>query len=117
ILHTDEPATAGALSGVDVVFVCVPTPINAAKDPDLGAVLRAAALVGGAVASGQLVVLQSTTFPGTTSGPFREELEQSGLVAGRDFDLAFAPERVNPGDPESAKRAVPRLAGGSPPAA
>ena len=62
-------------------------------------------------------MLQSTTFPGTTSGPFREELEKSGLVAGRDFDLAFAPERVNPGDPESAKRAVPRLVGGSTPAA
>jgi UDP-N-acetyl-D-glucosamine dehydrogenase len=117
ILHTDEPATAGALLGVDVVFVCVPTPINAAKDPDLGAVLSAATLVRSRLHAGQLVVLQSTTFPGTTSGPFREELEKSGLVAGRDFDLAFAPERVNPGDPESAKRAVPRLVGGSTPAA
>ena len=62
--------------------------------------------------AGQLVVLQSTTFPGTTSGPFREELERSGLVAGRDFDLAFAPERVNPGDPASHRRDVPRLVGG-----
>jgi UDP-N-acetyl-D-glucosamine dehydrogenase len=56
-------------------------------------------------------VLQSTTFPGTTTGPFREELERSGLVAGRDFDLAFAPERVNPGDPASASKGVPRLVG------
>jgi UDP-N-acetyl-D-glucosamine dehydrogenase len=64
-----------------------------------------------------LVVLQSTTFPGTTNGQFRQVLEQSGLVAGRDFDLAFAPERVNPGDPASATRDVPRLVGGLTPAA
>ncbi|HVA84697.1 MAG TPA: nucleotide sugar dehydrogenase [Candidatus Saccharimonadales bacterium] len=116
IRHTEDAETSGALAAVDVVVVCVPTPINAAKDPDLGAVLSAAALVGGQLHAGQLVVLQSTTFPGTTSGPFREELERSGLVAGRDFDLAFAPERVNPGDPASAKRAVPRLVGGTTPA-
>jgi UDP-N-acetyl-D-glucosamine dehydrogenase len=64
-----------------------------------------------------LVVLQSTTFPGTTTGPFRTDLEQSGLVAGRDFDLAFAPERVNPGDPASASTEIPRLVGGMTPAA
>src|SRR5205814_1260139 len=58
----------------------------------------------------------STTYPGTTSGPFRPELERSGLVAGRDFDLAFAPERVNPGDPASASRDIPRLVGGLTPA-
>jgi UDP-N-acetyl-D-glucosamine dehydrogenase len=100
----------------DVIFVCVPTPINQAKDPDLGPVLSAATLVRGGLRAGQIVVLQSTTFPGTTSGPFREELERSGLVAGRDFDLAFAPERVNPGDPASHRRDVPRLVGGLTPA-
>jgi UDP-N-acetyl-D-glucosamine dehydrogenase len=56
-------------------------------------------------------VLQSTTFPGTTTGPFRETLERSGLRAGSDFDLAYAPERVNPGDPASAAKEVPRLVG------
>ncbi len=70
----------------------------------------------GSLRAGQLVILQSTTFPGTTSGPFREGLERSGLVAGRDFDLAFAPERVNPGDPASHRRDVPRLVGGLTPA-
>ncbi len=105
------------LSAVDVVFVCVPTPITKSKDPDLGPVLSAAALVCEHLRPGQLVVLQSTTYPGTTTGPFRAELERSGLVAGRDFDLAFAPERVNPGDPASAARQVPRLVGGSTPAA
>jgi UDP-N-acetyl-D-glucosamine dehydrogenase len=99
------------LAAADAVFVCVPTPIDDAKDPDLGPVLSAAALVRGSLRPGQLVVLQSTTFPGTTTGPFREELERTGLVAGSDFDLAFAPERVNPGDPASASRDVPRLVG------
>ncbi len=67
--------------------------------------------IRGHLRAGQLVILQSTTFPGTTTGPFREVLEQTGLIAGVDFDLAFAPERVNPGDPASASKDVPRLVG------
>jgi UDP-N-acetyl-D-glucosamine dehydrogenase len=101
----------------DAVFVCVPTPINATKDPDLGPVLDAALFLRDNVRRGQLLVLQSTTFPGTTTGPFREVLEASGLKAGTDFDLAYAPERVNPGDPASAARGVPRLVGGVTPEA
>jgi UDP-N-acetyl-D-glucosamine dehydrogenase len=108
---------AAQLPSADVVFVCVPTPITRSKDPDLGPVLSAASLIRDHLRAGQLVILQSTTFPGTTSGPFREELEKGGLIAGRDFDLAFAPERVNPGDPASASRGVPRLVGGTTPAA
>jgi UDP-N-acetyl-D-glucosamine dehydrogenase len=104
-----EPA---ALAAMDVIVVCVPTPITGSKDPDLSPVISAAGLVRAALRAGQLVVLQSTTFPGTTTGPFREVLEESGLVAGRDFDLAFAPERVNPGDPGSSGRLIPRLVGG-----
>jgi UDP-N-acetyl-D-glucosamine dehydrogenase len=108
--------TSGAgLELADVVFVCVPTPITQSKDPDLGPVLSAAELVRMHLRAGQLIVLQSTTYPGTTSGPFRAELERGGQLAGRDFDLAFAPERVNPGDPASAQRDVPRLVGGSTP--
>ena len=106
-----------ALGAVDAIFVCVPTPITQAKDPNLGPVLSAAALVAEHLRAGHLVILQSTTFPGTTRGPFREALERSGLVAGQDFDLAFAPERVNPGDPASATKTVPRLVGGTTPAA
>jgi UDP-N-acetyl-D-glucosamine dehydrogenase len=105
------------LAGADAVFVCVPTPINTTKDPDLGPVLSAARFLRDHVRGGQLVVLQSTTYPGTTMGPFREILEENGLVAGRDFDLAYAPERVNPGDPASAAREVPRLVGGMTPEA
>jgi UDP-N-acetyl-D-glucosamine dehydrogenase len=98
---------------VDALFVCVPTPITSTKDPDLGPVLSAAAFVRDGLRPGHLVVLQSTTFPGTTTGPFRAVLEQTGLRAGTDFDLAFAPERINPGDPASSGRGVPRLVGGT----
>jgi len=108
IVHVD----AARLGEVDVVFICVPTPITTSKDPDLGPVLAAAERIRRELRPGQLVVLQSTTYPGTTAGPLRRALEASGLVAGRDFDLAFAPERVNPGDPASAARTVPRLVGG-----
>jgi UDP-N-acetyl-D-glucosamine dehydrogenase len=105
-----EPADA-SLATADAIFVCVPTPITKSKDPDLGPVLSAAGLIREHLRPGQLIILQSTTFPGTTAGPFREELERGGLVAGQDFDLAFAPERVNPGDPASASKGVPRLVG------
>jgi UDP-N-acetyl-D-glucosamine dehydrogenase len=105
------------LASADAIFVCVPTPITATKDPDLAPVLAAGATVRRGLRAGQLVVLQSTTFPGTTTGPFREVIEQGGLHAGVDFDLAFAPERVNPGDPTSSGRAVPRLVGGTTPQA
>jgi len=109
-LRVAAPVDA-SMSEADAIFVCVPTPITATKDPDLAPVLSAAELICGNVRRGQLIVLQSTTFPGTTTGPFAEVVERSGLQAGVDFDLAFAPERVNPGDPASASKGVPRLVG------
>jgi UDP-N-acetyl-D-glucosamine dehydrogenase len=115
-LRVLSPADAD-LADADAIFVCVPTPITATKDPDLTPVLAAAETIGGSLRPGQLIVLQSTTFPGTTTGPFREVLERSGLTAGVDFDLAFAPERVNPGDPASAAKGVPRLVGATTPKA
>jgi UDP-N-acetyl-D-glucosamine dehydrogenase len=115
-LRVVEPSAA-TLADADVVFVCVPTPITPSKDPDLSPVLSAAAMIRDHLRGGQLIILQSTTYPGTTTGPFREELERSGLRAGQDFDLAFAPERVNPGDPASASKGVPRLVGATTPAA
>jgi UDP-N-acetyl-D-glucosamine dehydrogenase len=105
------------LAAADAIFVCVPTPITTTKDPDLAPVLAAAQTIRASIRKGQLIVLQSTTFPGTTTGPFREILERSGLTAGEDFDLAFAPERVNPGDPASASKGVPRLVGATTPSA
>jgi UDP-N-acetyl-D-glucosamine dehydrogenase len=112
-----EVADADLVRRCDVLFVCVPTPIDRAKNPDLGPVRRAGALIADGLRAGQLVVLQSTTYPGTTAGPFRIELERSGLKAGTDFDLAYAPERINPGDPRTATRTVPRLVGGTTPRA
>jgi UDP-N-acetyl-D-glucosamine dehydrogenase len=106
---------AARVGSADAVFVCVPTPINATKDPDLEPVLNAAAYLRDRIRPGQLIVLQSTTYPGTTIGPFQEVLEEGGLRAGQDFDLAYAPERIDPGSPASADRSVPRLVGGSRP--
>ncbi len=97
--------------------MCVPTPVTADHQPDLGPIRAAGATIAAELRAGQLVILQSTSYPGTTMGPFREVLETSGLVAGNDFDLAFAPERVNPGDPASAGPDVPRLVGGMTPVA
>jgi UDP-N-acetyl-D-glucosamine dehydrogenase len=109
------PPTEVNLAEADAIFVCVPTPITSTKDPDLAPVLAAAESIRGSLRPGQLVVLQSTTFPGTTTGLFREIIEKGGLKAGVDFDLAFAPERVNPGDPASASKSVPRLVGATTP--
>jgi UDP-N-acetyl-D-glucosamine dehydrogenase len=106
------PSSPETIASCDVVFVCVPTPMDRAKSPDLSFVLGAAATIRSGLRPGQLVILQSTTYPGTTSGPFREELERGGLVAGQDFDLAYAPERVNPGDPASFGARIPRIVGG-----
>ncbi|MBA3235006.1 MAG: nucleotide sugar dehydrogenase [Chloroflexi bacterium] len=107
---------SSALAEADAVFICVPTPITATKDPDLAPVLSAARLIAAHLRPGQLIVLQSTTYPGTTTGPFREILERTGLIAGVDFELAYAPERVNPGDPASASKEIPRLVGATTPA-
>jgi UDP-N-acetyl-D-glucosamine dehydrogenase len=105
------------VASADMIVVCVPTPISDAREPDISHVVDAARFVGEHLHQGQLVVLQSTTFPGTTAGPFRETLEAaSGLIAARDFEIAFAPERINPGDPTSSGREIPRLVGGMTPA-
>lgn len=112
-----QVVTAGDadIRSADVIVVCVPTPVSATNEPDLGPVQAAARTIAAGLRPGHLVVLQSTSYPGTTTGPFRALLEANGLRAGLDFDLAFAPERVNPGDPASAGRSVPRLVGGSTP--
>ena len=98
------------------VFICVPTPVTASREPDLGPIRAAAEGVRRTLRPGDLVVLQSTTYPGTTMGPLRELLEADGLVAGRDFDLAFSPERVSPGEGRPSS-SIPRLVGGISPEA
>jgi UDP-N-acetyl-D-glucosamine dehydrogenase len=100
------------LHEADAVLICVPTPLNANREPDLGALLSAAQGVAGIVRKGQLVVLESTTYPGTTREHLVPLLEESGFVAGRDFCLAFSPERVDPGRTDYTLRTTPKVIGG-----
>ena len=100
----------------EAILVCVPTPLNRNREPDLGPLLGAAQTLAGALARGQLVVLESTTFPGTTRDHLVPLLEESGLVAGEDFALAFSPERVDPGRTDYTLRNTPKVVGGLTPA-
>jgi UDP-N-acetyl-D-glucosamine dehydrogenase len=101
-----------ALAGVDAVSICVPTPLRKTKDPDLSFVVAAVEAFAPHLRRGQLVVLESTTYPGTTEEVVRPMLERDGLVAGRDFFLAFSPERVDPANPEWHTGNTPKVVGG-----
>ncbi|MEY3443664.1 MAG: hypothetical protein RLZZ519_1945, partial [Bacteroidota bacterium] len=100
------------LSEVDVVFIAVPTPFNANKDPDLSFIERASEKVGEALQRGQLVILKSTTFPGTTEDYMVPILERSGLKTSEDFFAAFSPERVDPGNKTFHTGNTPIVVGG-----
>jgi len=98
---------------MDTISICVPTPLRAkSKDPDLSYVLDAVAAIREHLRPGQLVILESTTFPGTTTEVIQPILEDAGLVAGRDFFLAFSPERVDPGNATYRTRNIPKIVGG-----
>jgi UDP-N-acetyl-D-glucosamine dehydrogenase len=112
----DFTTRAVDLHRAEAILVCVPTPLNRNREPDLGPLLGAAQTLAGAMAKGQLVVLESTTFPGTTRDHLVPLLEESGLVAGRDFSLAFSPERVDPGRTDYTIRNTPKIVGGLTPA-
>jgi UDP-N-acetyl-D-glucosamine dehydrogenase len=101
------------VAAVDAILICVPTPLNKQNEPDLSYVLGTGLSLAPHLRAGQLVVLESTTYPGTTEFELRAVLERgSGLVAGRDFHLAYSPEREDPGrDPEEARR-IPKVVGG-----
>ena len=104
---------AGCVSSSQVVVICVPTPLSDDGTPDLAAVVSATTAVGARMTPGTLVVLESTTYPGTTDttvGPLLEEL--SGLTAGVDFALAYSPERIDPGNPVYGLRNTPKVVGG-----
>jgi UDP-N-acetyl-D-glucosamine dehydrogenase len=100
------------LRDVDVIIICVPTPLDAHKNPDLSYVLKTADTSARYLRKGQLVVLESTTYPGTTEEEVLPILERSGLRAGRDFFLAFSPERENPGDKVHTTEKIPKVIGG-----
>src|SRR5205085_5162993 len=99
------------LRDCDAVLIAVPTPLSKQREPDLSYVERAASDVAERLRKGQLVVLESTTYPGTTREIVLPILEQSGLKPGEDFHLAFSPERVNPGSGK-ALGDVPKVVGG-----
>jgi len=104
-------------SEVEAVILCVPTPLNAFREPDLSYVLNTGRALAPHLRKGVLVVLESTTYPGTTDGELRTVLEEgSGLKAGVDFHLAFSPEREDPGNPDSKVASIPKVVGGLTPA-
>jgi UDP-N-acetyl-D-glucosamine dehydrogenase len=100
------------LHEADAILVCVPTPLTRNREPDLGPLLGATQALAGVVRAGQVVVLESTTFPGTTREHLVPLLEESGLRAGQDFALAFSPERVDPGRTDYTIRTTPKVVGG-----
>jgi nucleotide sugar dehydrogenase len=104
------------LDGAETKVICVPTPLSNDGGPDLKAVTSAVRTVGRHLQRGDLVLLESTTYPGTTDEVVRPILEESGLQAGRDFHLAFSPERIDPGNPKFGMRNTPKVVGGQTPA-
>lgn len=96
----------------DVVNICVPTPLSKTKDPDVSFILNAVKQIKSYLHPNQLVVLESTTYPGTTEELLLPILEETGLKAGRDFFLAFSPERIDPGNPVYKVKNTPRVVGG-----
>jgi len=100
------------LADMDVIDICVPTPLRKTRDPDLSYVVMAVDAVAHTIRPGQLVILESTTYPGTTDEVVRPRLEAKGLIADRDFLLAFSPERVDPGNARFTTRNIPKVVGG-----
>lgn len=102
----------GLLSNVDVIIICVPTPLDAHKNPDLSFVLNTTEVISRNLKKGQLIILESTTYPGTTEEKMLPILEAVGLKVGEDFYLAYSPERENPGDNVYTTAKIPKVVGG-----
>jgi UDP-N-acetyl-D-glucosamine dehydrogenase len=114
--HLHASTRYAPLAKADAVIVCVPTPLTSNREPDLGPLVDASRSLAEVLQAGQLVVLESTTYPGTTRERVAPLLEESGLAAGRDFHLAFSPERVDPGRTDYTLRNTPKVIGGLTPA-
>ncbi len=104
------------VAGADAIVICVPTPLRKSKEPDISFILNALESILPFVRPGQLIVLESTTYPGTTEEVLQSRLEGQGFVIGRDVFLAFSPERVDPGNPTFATANIPKVVGGVTPA-
>ena len=101
-----------ALVEADAVIICVPTPLRKTKDPDMSYILSATTEIARYLHKGQLIILESTTYPGTTEEIILPELESTGMKVGSDFFLAFSPERIDPGNPKYNIRNTPKIVGG-----
>lgn len=108
----DATLDYGRAAELDVVIICVPTPLNDKNEPDLSYIARAGEVLAPHVSAGQLYVLESTSYPGTTEEVLQPLLERSGLVAGKDFHLAFSPEREDPGNKKYRTGNIPKLVSG-----
>jgi UDP-N-acetyl-D-glucosamine dehydrogenase len=109
-------ADMSGLGAMDVVDIAVPTPLRKTRDPDLSYVVKAVEAVADALRPGQLIILESTTYPGTTEEVVQPALEAKGLKPEQDFFLAFSPERVDPGNARYTTRTIPKVVGGIGPA-
>lgn len=101
-----------ALRSCDALIICVPTPLSKSRDPDMAYVIKTAETIAGQLRKGQLVVLESTTYPGTTREILVPALEKTGLKAGKDFYVAFSPEREDPGRKNFTTSTIPKVVGG-----
>jgi len=120
--HVSESVKAGrlrattdmaGLAEMDAIDICVPTPLRKTRDPDLSYIVQSVDAVKVHLRKGQLVILESTTYPGTTDEVVQPVLEEGGLKAGEDFFLAFSPERVDPGNTVHSTRSIPKVVGGT----
>src|SRR6188472_1923128 len=109
-------ANQADLASCEAVIICVPTPLTGSREPDLTYLIESATALSQVLQPEQLVVLESTTYPGTTRERLLPILEESGLSAGRDFHLAFSPERIDPGRTDYTVKTTPKLIGGITPA-
>ena len=100
------------LSGMDCIIICVPTPLNKNREPDMSYVFNTTRIIAQHLKREQLIVLESTTYPGTTEGEMRDILEETGLKAGTDFYLAYSPEREDPNNKDFSTRTIPKVIGG-----
>lgn len=100
------------LGEADVILICVPTPLTESRDPDLSYVVKTTQAIASALRPGQMVVLESTTYPGTTKEVLLPNLLTSGLMVGEDFFLAYSPEREDPGNPDFTAGTIPKVVGG-----
>jgi UDP-N-acetyl-D-glucosamine dehydrogenase len=107
-------ATADALrlTEADAISICVPTPLSKYKDPDVSFIVAATEAIKATLRPGQVIILESTTYPGTTREIMLPALESTGLTVGKDFYLAFSPERVDPGNPKYGTKNTPKVVGG-----